>query len=42
MINSLEPGQSQLPRWKRVELGKKIGLSESQIYKWFYDTYKNY
>ena len=40
MVGALEPGQTQLPRWKRVRLGRKIGLSESQIYKWYYDTYK--
>jgi hypothetical protein len=40
MIEVLEEGQTQLSRAKRVKLGKKIGLSESQIYKWYYDTYK--
>ena len=39
MIEALPPNQTQLPKWKRVKLGKKIGLSESQIYKWYYDTY---
>lgn len=37
MMEALAPGQTQLPKWKRVKLGKKIGLTESQIYKWYYD-----
>lgn len=40
MVEALEDGQTQLPRSKRVKLGRKIHLSESQIYKWYYDTYK--
>eukprot|EP00344_Euplotes_crassus_P010967 CAMPEP_0197015712 /NCGR_PEP_ID=MMETSP1380-20130617/75318_1 /TAXON_ID=5936 /ORGANISM="Euplotes crassus, Strain CT5" /LENGTH=166 /DNA_ID=CAMNT_0042441849 /DNA_START=58 /DNA_END=557 /DNA_ORIENTATION=+ len=39
MVDALAPGQKQLVKSKRVKLGKKIGLSESQIYKWYYDTY---
>lgn len=39
MIAALEPGQKQLVKSKRIKLGKAIGLSESQIYKWYYDTY---
>ncbi len=39
MVDALEPGQKQLVKSKRIKLGRKIGLSESQIYKWYYDTY---
>lgn len=39
MVDALGPGQKQLVKSKRIKLGKKIGLSESQIYKWYYDTY---
>ena len=41
MISALKPGQTQLKKSKRIKLGRKIGLTESQIYKWYYDTYKS-
>eukprot|EP00343_Euplotes_focardii_P005173 CAMPEP_0205814524 /NCGR_PEP_ID=MMETSP0205-20121125/19734_1 /ASSEMBLY_ACC=CAM_ASM_000278 /TAXON_ID=36767 /ORGANISM="Euplotes focardii, Strain TN1" /LENGTH=157 /DNA_ID=CAMNT_0053098801 /DNA_START=13 /DNA_END=483 /DNA_ORIENTATION=+ len=34
MVDALDHGKTQLPKGKRVKLGKQIGLSESQIYKW--------
>lgn len=38
---ALEMYPLKFPKKKRIELGKEIGLSETQIYKWYYDNNPN-
>lgn len=38
---ALEKYPVKFPKKKRIELGKEIGLSETQIYKWYYDNNPN-
>jgi hypothetical protein len=38
---ALEKYPLKFPKKKRIELGKEIGLSETQIYKWYYDNNPN-